>query len=98
VVSLTFADIVGASEEVIASVKGYVARTLSPVKERVQALEQRIAAMEKSYLRYGGIWRKGAPHRLNDVVTHDGKLWICTSDGSEERPGSGAGWRMLHKD
>ena len=67
---------------------------LLDVREKDLATLQ--AALDKRLL-WRGTWRAGESYVANDLVQDKGTIFVCTAAKSEERPGSGPGWRMLVK-
>lgn len=79
------------TDRMIAAVKGYVGRQLTPLADRIAALEQR-----KSF-EYRGIWSADETYQSDDFVTHDGSMWHTDSE-TRARPGSpGSPWQLCVK-
>jgi hypothetical protein len=78
---------------------GRVADLESRAVQRVEALEARVAELErltaKSNMRYRGVWCE-APHLPGDTVTHKGTLWHCT-EATSDRPGTSGSWQLMVK-
>lgn len=86
-------------QQMLDAVKGYVARMMGPLAPRIEALEKRIAELErgqKGLISYRGVWREGDDYREHDVTTHSGCLWFCQTP-TTERPGSSNDWRLMQK-
>jgi hypothetical protein len=68
---------------------------VKPLREKNEALEVRIAQMEKQIadFKYCGVWRDGASYRKHNFVTHHGSIWICLAD-TEAKPGESLQWQL----
>jgi hypothetical protein len=53
--------------------------------------------IEKSGLRYKGVYQTAMQYKRGDFVTRDGSMWHCNADGTTETPGSGNGWQLAVK-
>ena len=66
----------------------------------VRPLAQRIAELEATALRDGGIWEPGKTYPKGSAVTHRGSLWVALQD-TNSRPGdpdpSSRAWRLRVK-
>lgn len=61
-------------------------------------LEARVDALEKQQkaLRYRGVHQRAETYEKNNLVTHDGSLWIALKD-DPGKPGEGDGWQLVAK-
>jgi hypothetical protein len=64
----------------------------APLRERIAELERRASVGVK----WCGVHEVGRRYLEGSIVTKDGSLWLCT-DTTTERPGRGAGWRLIVK-
>jgi hypothetical protein len=53
----------------------FVGAQVKPLRERIEALETKIAGFE-----YCGVWRSGVTFKRGNFVTHDGSVWHCNCD------------------
>ncbi len=77
----------------------HVQKAVSPLLERIAALEARVAEAEKGGLRYEGTHQRAAQYKRGSVVTKGGSLWVALrtiEDG--EIPGEGNNsWQLCVK-
>jgi hypothetical protein len=65
--------------------------------ELVDPLKRRIAALESSQLKYAGVFREGVTYRRGSIVSHGGSAWHADEETTDQRPGTGPGWRLMVK-
>ena len=67
----------------------------SKQKSRIEALEQRIAALEaKPSVKFCGTWARGKTYEPGDAVVRDGGLWICKAQTPGEPSKDFVGWQL----
>jgi hypothetical protein len=66
------------------------------VLELTDALEKRIAELEKTPLAYDGPYETGKAYSKGTFVTHDGSLWHANYK-TASRPGDGPSWTLAVK-
>lgn len=66
------------------------------VREAVQGLEARIAALETSPMHYDGPYETGKTYGKGMFVTDGGSLWHCNYK-TASRPGNGPAWTLAVK-
>jgi hypothetical protein len=74
-----------------------IAPVIRELEQRMYKLEQRIAELEGSSLRYMGAHQPSIAYRKGDVVSYEGCAWCATRDVSVERPGRSDGFQMMIK-
>jgi hypothetical protein len=66
------------------------------VTRALEDLTARVAALEgKPQMSWRGVYDKGTPYHLGDVVHYAGSAWCCTALSTVDRPGTGTGWQMV---
>src|SRR5262245_18132897 len=76
----------------------HVADKTRPLESRIAVLEQRIAALEASGIKYLGTYQRAAEYRRGDVVTHEGGMWVATcAVPTMEVPGKSVCWQLSVK-
>jgi hypothetical protein len=73
-----------------------IAQTLAPYLDKIDALERRVAELERNQKTYLGVWREGREYSQNSEVTFDGARWFCTKR-TIDKPGCSADWVMQEK-
>ena len=53
--------------------------------------------MEKTGIKYVGVWQKAQTYRKGDVVTHDGSMWVSLKADNSDAPGKGDSWQLAVK-
>jgi hypothetical protein len=77
---------------------GLDARELANILfELVAPLKLRLAALESSQMKYIGTFKDGVTYRRGSVVTHGGSAWHADEETTDQRPGTGPGWRLMVK-
>ncbi len=67
-------------------------------RERIEALERRIAHLESRAVKFVGVWQQGTTYERNDMVQRGGSLWICAVPTTIHTPGQDfAAWRLAVK-
>lgn len=69
----------------------YIRRAVRPLAERIEVLER-----QQKSLRYRGVHQRAETYERNNLVTHDGSLWIALND-DPGKPGEGDGWQLVAK-
>ena len=77
-------------EEIVHSIKDYVARTIRPLQSRIAELESR------GEMKYCGIWEEQREYLRGNFVTTNGSLWHAEQP-TRSRPGSDSTWRLAVK-
>ena len=78
-------------------VGGSIGRHLVPQIKRLDALEQRLAALEAQPLpKYCGVFEQGKSYAACSLVTRQGGLWLAT-EATTLVPGQGGPWRLIVK-
>ena len=85
------------AKELASVIRDHVRSTLEPIRARLAELECRMAEVESAGLRYRGTWQKAEIYARGHAITDSGSLWICTRDGTQERPGAGDHWQLAVK-
>lgn len=96
----TVADL---AASVVTAVREHVAGALRPVERRQEDFERRLRALEvrgQSEQRgffYRGVWDARETYSTHDFATHDGSLWCCLTDNTQDRPGTSEAWQLSVK-
>lgn len=91
------------ADELLESVRGFVARKLEPLEQRNADLERRLTALErrleseKRRFFYRGVFVEGETYQEHDFATLGGALWCCLVDGTSDRPGTSDRWQLAVK-
>lgn len=97
-VSKYLAEVLGPVFESIlkrfARIEAHAAETERRSAQRVQRLEERMAAA--SGLRYLGVHDAGEAYESGDAVTHGGSLWIA-KERTSAKPGADSTWQLAVK-
>lgn len=65
--------------------------------DHCNALEARLAELEKTPFAFKGVHEAGSLYSKNEVVTHDGSMWVALRT-TQQRPGDGGdGWVLAVK-
>jgi hypothetical protein len=70
---------------------------INGIAPTILALEQRIAELESSALKYCGVYQPSASYQRGNVVTCDGSAFHATRAVSAARPGTSDGWQLMIK-
>lgn len=74
-----------------------VAEAMASNTRAMTQLEKRVAELERVPLTFTGPHESGRTYQKNELVVHDGSLWICLRNGTTQRPGSGDAWCLCCK-
>ncbi|MCK1473168.1 hypothetical protein IVB25_31535 [Bradyrhizobium sp. 193] len=85
------AEIEGFVAALAPEIADFVVAAISPLKERIAALESRPT------MRYLGIWNASRTYQPGSFVTHSGSVWNCEVENTGVRPGDGGIWRLAVK-
>jgi hypothetical protein len=83
--------------EVKARDRAIIEAVMAAVAPFIHALEQRVAELEASTLKYCGVYQPSASYQRGNVVTCDGSAFHATRSVSAERPGSTDAWQLMVK-
>jgi hypothetical protein len=86
--------------EIARGVAAVMRQKITPLLERIGALEAQAAALESAQKDFGfvGVWRQGEVYRRGNFVTDAGSLWHCQKMDTRSRPGSNSvEWRLVTK-
>jgi hypothetical protein len=72
-------------------IREHVQKAFTPLRERIDALEQR-----KAVLDYRGTHTAGEPYEHGDIVTRAGTIWFCKR-ATSETPGESSAWQLIVK-
>ncbi|WP_332716666.1 hypothetical protein [Pelagibacterium mangrovi] len=73
------------------AIKGYIDRGFA-------AVEERLAAIEASGIKYSGTWQRAAEYSRGTVVTDGGSSWVALRASTGERPGTvPEAWQLMVK-
>jgi hypothetical protein len=76
----------------------FVSDRTKPLKEKIAALESRIAEFEKSGVRYCGVYQRANEYKRGSAVTADGSMFVAVVDVAPgERPGWSQDWVLSVK-
>ena len=73
--------------------KALVAKELSPLRKRLDQIEEKQASAS---LRFCGVWQAAQSYAPGSMVTHKGGLWHCNVP-TREAPGTGHSWTLAVK-
>jgi hypothetical protein len=91
---MTKADMEAMAASTVLAIK----TVLTPIKAKLQALEQRISQLEtKPHVKFCGTWTAGHTYTLGDAATHHGGLWIAKAATAGEPGKDFAGWQLAVK-
>jgi len=71
--------------------KAYIADLLSPMQERLAAIEA------KAIPTYVGTYQPNTTYQRGDCATFSGGLWHCNRDGAQKPGDEGSGWTLCVK-
>ena len=81
---------------VVSAMKGAIGGPL--VKGRFEALEARVAALEKKpSVKFCGTWDREKTYETGSAVVHHGGLWICKAETNGEPSKDFVGWQLAVK-
>ena len=73
---------------------------MRPLGDRIQAVEDRLAAIETTGpakgLTFKGAWQAALSYEKGDMATYAGALWHCNMS-TQDRPGDGRAWTLAVK-
>jgi len=71
---------------------------LEQIAQATAPLQERIAQLEASGIRYCGTYQRPVVYKPGDVVTHDGSMWVATCPTPPmEVPGKSVCWQLSVK-
>lgn len=86
-------------DDIAEVIAGAVREATAPLLARIDALEKRTDAVEKSGARFRGVYQRASSYRRGDQATHKGSLWTALDDAPEGAvPGENpALWQLAAK-
>lgn len=88
-------------EKLVSEIHDYLERAFKPVSEDMRDLRRRVEELEKAQPNladsYKGTHDKWTTYKRGNLVTDAGALWLCVAPETEDKPGKGAGWRLIAK-
>jgi hypothetical protein len=80
----------------IKAIMAGIAPFIHELEKKIDALQARVAELERSQKTYLGVWKDGREYSPHSEVTHDGGRWFCHKRTSN-KPGSSADWALMEK-
>ncbi|MGB3501861.1 MAG: hypothetical protein WBA44_09570 [Mesorhizobium sp.] len=80
------------SDALIEGARRYIDEALNGFNARIKALET--ASHE---LKFMGVHQRALDYRRNNLITHDGSLWIALKDTPSGKPGASDDWQLVAK-
>ena len=74
----------------------FMTETAKAAFREIEALEERIAKLEQTPLKFVGTHERERMYKENELVVHDGSLWIALRT-TQQTPGLGDGWQLCAK-
>jgi hypothetical protein len=81
------------------AIKYALRHALPPLTKRIEALEQKNAALEKQIAelqmaKWVGVWNESTEYKAGNFVTWDGSIWHADIDSRGVRPGPTTGGKI----
>jgi hypothetical protein len=74
----------------------HVFEWFASAREKREALEARVAELEKAPTTYRGVYEEGATYEAKSIVSHGGSMWH-TATKTKAKPGEGPPWQLCVK-
>jgi hypothetical protein len=82
-------------EDLISSLLAeHIEAATKSLKERIEAGIKEVA---RTSLIYREVWRDEAEYKCDEIVTHEGGVWLALADSKSVRPGTDKSWRLIVK-
>jgi hypothetical protein len=72
---------------------------IAPVVEAIQALQNKLADIERRGVTFEGAFQRAADYRRGSMTVHGGSLWAatCNIKAGEPPPGQNQNWQLAAK-
>lgn len=79
-------------DAVVKGAKDYIDKALDEFNGRIKAIEK-----DNRELKFMGVHQRAIDYQRNNLLTHDGSLWIALKDNPSGKPGTGDDWQLVAK-
>lgn len=80
------------ADTLVGGAKKYIDKALDDFNDRLAALET-----AENQMRFMGTFQRAIDYRKNNLLTHDGSLWIALKDAPAGKPSASEDWQLVAK-
>jgi hypothetical protein len=84
------------SEATATGIVDVLKKALAPRDARITALEEKLARLDTTSIKFCGVWREGGSYGPGDAAIRHGGLWICRH-ATASAPGKSDAWQLAVK-
>jgi len=82
-------------EDIVSSILAdHLEAAVNSLKSRI---EEGIREVARTTLIYREVWRNDVSYKRDEIVTHEGGVWLSLKDSTDIRPGTDPAWRLIVK-